>query len=119
MVEVPAGPGEIVDLALVGRGQETRRQASLIKTNDVHVVQILVPAGKEVPTHEAEGQIILHCLEGRVAVNAIGECRELKAGQLLYLVMNEPFSIQGVQHASVLVTIIRPKRGLDVELIGD
>jgi hypothetical protein len=54
-----------------------------------------------------------------VAVNAIGECRELKAGQLLYLVMNEPFSIQGVQHASVLVTIIRPKEGVHVELVGD
>lgn len=119
MVEPLAGPGEILDLALLGRGLKTRQQASLIKTSDVHVVQILVPAGKEVPTHEAEGQIILHCLEGRVAVNAIGECRELKAGQLLYLVPNEPFSIQGVQDASVLATIVRPKQGLDVELIGD
>ncbi len=52
-------------------------------------------------------------------LSAIEKTHELKAGQLLYLRINEPFSIQGIEQASLLVKIIAPKLGQSVELIGD
>ena len=49
---------------------------------------------------------------------AESESRNLSTGQLLYLTPNEAFSIKAIERASVLVTIIAPKQGANVELIG-
>ena len=42
----------------------------------------------------------------------------IKGGELLYLALNEAFSIQGVEDATVLATIIVSKEGPNVEVIG-
>jgi quercetin dioxygenase-like cupin family protein len=84
----------------------------------VEIIQFIIPAGAQLPTHEAQGEIILHCLEGQVEVTALGLHRELMAGKLLYFAINEPFSIRGVQDASVLAIIIVPKQGPAVKLVG-
>jgi hypothetical protein len=50
---------------------------------------------------------------------ALEGTHELKAGRLFYFCINEPFSIRGIEDASLLVTIIAPKLGETVELIGN
>lgn len=112
-------PGETVDVRRVGAPLGTRQKALLVKTVNMEIIHVIIPAGETVPTHEAQGEIILHCLEGRVSLAALGKTRELKAGQLSYFCINEPFSIQGIDHASLLVTIITPTLGQSVELIGN
>ena len=49
---------------------------------------------------------------------ALGKTVELTTGQLLYLSTNEPFSILGIERASLIVTVIAPQQGPAVELIG-
>jgi quercetin dioxygenase-like cupin family protein len=98
---------------------ETSRKMVLAKTYDMEIIQFIVPAHRDVPTYEAQGEVILHCLEGRVSVVALGNAHDLKAGQLLYLSKNEPFSIQGIEHASILATIVSAKQGSNVDVIGD
>ena len=117
MSQPVAIPGQIVDLHLAKPSAENRLTV-LVKTPDVEIIQLSIPAGSKIPTYEAEGEIILQCLEGRVALTVLGEFHELKAGQLLYLAQNEPFSMQGLERASVLTTIIARKQGPNVELIG-
>ena len=112
-------PGETVDVRRLGAAIGTRQKALLVKTANVEIIHVVVPAGKTIPTHEAQGEIILHCLEGRVFLFALEKTHELKAGQLFYFCINEPFSIQGIEQASLLVTIITPKLGQSVELIGN
>jgi quercetin dioxygenase-like cupin family protein len=114
-----ATPGDCVELRSPTPKQDTEQVTVLVKTPEVEIIQILIPAGSNIPTHEAEGEIVLHCLKGRISVLALGEPRELKAGQLLYLTLNEPFSIRGIEQASVLGTIIALKQGSSVDLIGN
>jgi len=114
-----AEPGEIVDLRPLAAAFDTQQNTLLVKSNEVRIIQLIVPAGVMIPTHEAQGEIILHCLEGRAAVASLGETHDLRAGQLLYLHINEPFAIHGIEDTSLLVTIIAAKRGSNVELIGD
>lgn len=111
-------PGEPVDVRQLETASETRKQTILFKTANVETIHVVIAAGQTIPTHEAQGEIILHCLEGRVSLFALERTRELKAGQLTYLGINEPFSIQGMEQTSLLVTIIAPKLGQSVELIG-
>jgi len=112
-------PGETVDVRRLGAVLEIRQRTLLVKTENVEIIHMVIPAGETIPTHEAQGEIILHCLEGRVSLSALEGSHELKAGQLFYFCINEPFSICGVDKASLLVTIITPKQGQSVELIGN
>ena len=70
---------------------------------------MVVPAGKEIPEHKAKGEIVVQCLEGRVAFAAFGKTQHLEAGKLLYLPTGEPHTVNGVENASLLLTILLPK----------
>jgi quercetin dioxygenase-like cupin family protein len=118
MTTALAKPGDMLDLHPSTISLDTKQLSVLVKTQDVEIIQLVVPKGSSIPTYEAEGEIILHCVEGRISLAVLGEPHELRAGQLLYLALNEPFSIEGLEHASVLATIISPKQGANVELIG-
>ncbi|HEY4565318.1 MAG TPA: cupin domain-containing protein, partial [Thermoanaerobaculia bacterium] len=85
------------------------RTTALIRTNDLEVIRLVVPRGKEIPTHSARGAITVHCLEGRVAFTAGGVTRELEGGQLLYLQGEQPHSVLGLDDASLLMTITFPR----------
>lgn len=114
-----AEPGQIVDLRPLRAELGTVRTATLVKTADMEIIQVVVPVGQVIPTHEAQGQVVLHCLEGRVSLAALGETHELQTGQLLYFRANEPFTIHGIELSSLIVTIVAPKLGPGVELIGE
>jgi len=108
-------PGTVVDVRCLG----TERESLLVKTLNVKIVHLVIPAGQTIPTHQAQGEVILHCLEGRVSLVALGTRQELKAGQLSYFFIDEPFSILGIEQASLIMTIITAKTGQNVELIGN
>jgi hypothetical protein len=48
----------------------------------------------------------------------LGNNHELREGELLYLAVNEPYSIQAHETASLLITIIAAKEGSSPPLIG-
>jgi quercetin dioxygenase-like cupin family protein len=119
MPEPLAEPGEVVDLRPLEAAFDTHQNILLVKTTNVTIFQQFIPAGGSLPTHEAQGEIILHCITGRATLTVLGESHELATGQLLYLRLNEPFSIKGIEHSALLVTIIAAKRGSNVKLIGE
>lgn len=118
MAQPTAKAGQLIQVRPLTATDEESRKTTLVKTPQVEVVQLFVPAGDDVPTHEAQGDIIVHSLEGRVTLYARGNDYDLAKGHLLHLFIDEPFSIRGIDDASVLVTLIAAKTGGSVELIG-
>jgi quercetin dioxygenase-like cupin family protein len=118
MTQPAAMPGQTAFVQPLTAIEEKSRQIALVKTPQVKVVQLIVPAGRDVPTHQAQGELIVHCLEGRVSLFALGNTYDLTPGQLLHLSIDEPFSIRGIDNASVLMTLIAAKTGGSIELIG-
>jgi len=110
--------GQPVDLAHLGDTPGDRREMVLVKTSNVEVMYLAIPAGGNIPTYSPYGEVLLHCLDGRVYLSANRLSGALRKGQLVRLEMNEPFSIHAVEHARLLVTIVAPKVGPNVELIG-
>lgn len=100
-----AKPSEIISLPL-GEALAGSRTTTLVKTERLELIRLVVPAGKEIPTHQAKGPITVQCLEGRVAFTAGGKTQELHAGQMLYLLVGEPHALKGVEDASLLVTLL-------------
>lgn len=104
-------PGQRVRLAKAIA--ETSQTIVVVKTDTVQIVQLLVPSGQTIPKYEAQGETVLHCLEGRAAVSAQGQVCELSAGELLYLTTSEPFSVKAKEDVSLLVTMIGRRAGGD------
>ena len=104
-----AKPGEVVDVRPLGSVLDSTPTTTLVRAKDFEVIRLVVPAGKEIDEHKAKGELVVHCLEGRVAFTAFGKTQTLEAGKLLYLPKGELHSVKGIENASLLLTILLPK----------
>jgi nucleotide-binding universal stress UspA family protein/quercetin dioxygenase-like cupin family protein len=107
--ETTANPGDVVDVRPLGASLDSARTRKLVRTPGVEVVRLIVRAGQEIPSHISHGEILVQCLEGRVAFTALGKTRELAAGELLNLPAGEPHSLKGIEDASLLLTVLTPR----------
>lgn len=101
-----AMPGEVVDVRPLGGALAEARTTTLFKTDNLEAVRIVMRSGKEISEHQAPGEIVVQCLEGKIAFTAMGKTKELAAGQLLYLAAAVPHSVTCVEDASFLLTIL-------------
>jgi quercetin dioxygenase-like cupin family protein len=104
-----AQPGQIVDVRPLGANLTTAQTRTLLRAEQVEVIRLIVPAGKEIHEHRAKGEIIVQCLEGRVDFTALGKTQQLQAGELLYLPTGEAHTVKGIENASLLLTILLPQ----------
>lgn len=101
-----AKPGDVIDVLPLRAALATAKISTLLKTDQMEVVRLVMAAGKEIAEHKARGEIIVQCLEGTIAFTALGKTQQLKAGQLLYLPTGEPHSVRCIEDASFLLTIV-------------
>lgn len=101
-----AQPGEIIDVRPLGTGLTTTKTSTLVKTDKFEIIRLVMVAGKALAEHKAPGAITVHCLEGRIALTAIGQTRELTAGELVFLSAGEPHMVKCFEDASFLLTIM-------------
>ena len=104
-----AKPGEIVDVRPLGSALASAQTKTVVRAEQVEVIRLVVPAGKDIAEHKAKGEIVMYCLEGKVAYTAFGKTQNLEAGTLLYLPTGEPHTVKGIENASLLLTILLPK----------
>ncbi|MCY3005064.1 MAG: cupin domain-containing protein [Planctomycetota bacterium] len=107
-----ARPNEIVQLPL-GAGLANSKTTTLVKSDHLELIRLVLPAGKEIPMHQAHGEITVQCLEGRLSFTAESKTQELMPGQLLYLRTGEPHGLKAIEDSSVLVTILLKKNGTE------
>lgn len=100
-------PGEIIDIRPLGDKLADAASIALVRTDDFEVMRLVLPKGKSIPEHSVQGEVTLQCLEGTVEVQAHGNTQALQAGQMLYLDVNEPYAINALENASVLMTMLR------------
>ena len=101
-----AKPGTVIDVRPLGEALVNTTTTTLVKTDSLEVIRIVMPAGKDIPRHDVPGEITVQCLEGNVEFH-IGEVkRELTAGTLLYLEGAEEHWLHANEDSSLLVTIM-------------
>lgn len=102
-----ARPGQPFSVRPLGAALPGERTKTLIKTNALEVIRLVIPADKEIPTHQVPGEITVQCLEGKVAFTAGTSTHDLEAGAMLYLEGSTPHALRGIEDSSVLVTILK------------
>lgn len=103
-----AQPGEVVSVRPLGAALANQISHTLVKTNQLELIRLVLAQGKEIATHKVAGPIIVLCLEGRVTFQAMGKTLALEAGELLHLPAHEPHSVHAQEPSSLLVTILMP-----------
>lgn len=101
-----AKSGEVIDIRPLGDALPGSITTTLVKTDRLEILRMVVPQGKEIPPHQVAGEITVQCLEGRISFTVGGITRELPAGHMLYVSGNEQHSLRGIQDATVLVTLL-------------
>jgi quercetin dioxygenase-like cupin family protein len=104
-------PGELVDVSPLGAKLNQAQTETLVKTADLEVLRLALPAGKEILPHAVPGEITMQCLEGCVTFRARGSEQTLTPGTFLYLAGGDEHALRAIDDASVLVTILlKPPR---------
>jgi len=101
-----AQSGEIVDLRPLGTDLPNRQTTAIVKRTGFEAIRLVIPAGREIPAHEVAGDITLHCLEGRVALDLPDAGIELAAGDWVYLEGGARHHVKAIEDASLLLTIL-------------
>ncbi len=102
-----AQPGEVIDVRPLADQLATSITKTLIKTQHVEVIRMVLPAGKLLSEHKAPGEIIVQCMEGKITFTTMGKAKSLRAGDMLYLAADEPHALEAVEDSSFLLTIVR------------
>jgi quercetin dioxygenase-like cupin family protein len=106
-----AQPAEVIDVRPLGDRASAAQTSTLIKTQAIEVIRLVLPAGKELAAHKAPGEITLHCLEGRILFRTGATQCELAAGEMLYLLGSQEHSLRATVDSSLLLTMaLVPKR---------
>ena len=101
-----AAPGEVVDLASWGDETPDSGTKAIVKTEKMELIRMVIPAGREISSHQLASPIVVHCLKGNLEFHAMGDTRTLEPGQLLYLEPNETHSLKACEEVEVLLTIV-------------
>lgn len=101
-----ARPTEVIDVRPLGSRLGSTGTTTLLKTHDVEVLRMVLPAGKEVPSHAVPREVIIQCLEGSVEVRTDDRSHTLEGGHMLYLEGHQAHGLHATLDSSVLVTIL-------------
>lgn len=102
-----ATSGELIDVRPLGDKLPQSISTALLRTDDLEVMRLVLPAEKSVPEHHVPGEVTMLCVEGAVEVQAHDTMRVLQAGQMIYLSGNVPYALRALENSSVLMTMLR------------
>ncbi|MES2229451.1 MAG: cupin domain-containing protein [Burkholderiaceae bacterium] len=101
-----AQPLDVIDVRPLGTGLRDAVTTSLLKTEALQLMRLVLPAGRGLPTHSVPGAITVLCLEGEAVVVTPSRTCTLQAGRLVMLAGGEPHAVEAVTDASLLVTVL-------------
>ena len=106
MALVHAQPLDVISVRPLAAQIRHVRTHSLLKTDRLQLMRLVLASGQTVPKHEVAGEMTLLCLEGQVLVHTpVRQCR-LAEGQLLLLPAHEAHALEALADSSLLATLL-------------
>ena len=101
-----AQPLDVIGVRPLGDGLAAAPSTSLLKTDRLQLLHLVLPAHKDQPEHHVDDECTIHCLEGDIEVVMPGGSRRLGAGQLVVLPAQPRHSLRARSDSAVLVTLL-------------
>jgi quercetin dioxygenase-like cupin family protein len=97
---------DVINVSPLGANLKEAVSTSLIKTDRLQLLHLVLPAHKDMPEHHVDQEITIHCLEGEVEVVWPGGVRQLRPGNIVVLPGQERHSLRARTDCAVLVTLL-------------
>lgn len=105
-----ARAGQLINVRPLGAALHETKTHTLLKTDNVEVLRLVLPAGKHLAEHKAPGEITVQCLEGEIKFTSPSGTQTLQAGEMLFLNAAELHAVDAIKDSSVLVTLLLHKK---------
>lgn len=106
-----AQPLDLIDLRPLGAKLTPTRSHSLLRTDRLQLMRIVLMAGQGLPLHRQAGEILFHGIEGVVRIRTSAGDKLLLPGDAVLLPSGEPHALLATQDASLLaVMLLAPHR---------
>ncbi|MBI5279244.1 MAG: cupin domain-containing protein [Burkholderiales bacterium] len=97
---------DIVHVGPLGDKLVETFSTSLIKTERLQLLHLVLAAHEDQPEHHVDEECIIHCIEGVVEVVMPGGVRQLEAGCLVLLPAKQRHALRARTDCIVLVTLV-------------
>lgn len=101
-----AQPLDVISVALTGDKLHETVSTSLLKTDHLQLLHLVLPARSQQPEHQVDGECTVHCLEGDVELMMPGGVRRLGPGELVVLPAQQAHALSARVDSAVLVTLL-------------
>jgi quercetin dioxygenase-like cupin family protein len=101
-----AQPLDIINVAPLGDGLRNAVSTSLIKTDRLQLLHLVLPRHHDQPHHHVDDECTIHCLEGDVEVVTGAGVRRLKPGNVIVLPAQQQHALRARTDCAVLVTLM-------------
>ncbi len=97
---------DIVNVAPLGDQLREAVSTSLIKTDRIQLLHLVLPAHKDRPEHHVDDECTIHCLEGVVEIVMGAGTKQLRAGNLIVLPARQRFALRARTDCALLMTLL-------------
>ena len=97
---------DVISVRPLGEALSEAVSTSLIKTERVQLLHLVLPAHRDIPDHRVDDECTLHCLEGEVEVVTGSLTKRLRAGELVVLPALQPHALRARSDSAVLMTLL-------------
>ncbi len=97
---------DVIGVRPLGAALADAVSTSLIKTERLQLLHLVLPAHRDVPEHRVDDECTLHCLEGEVEVVTGTVTMRLRAGELVVLPALQPHALRARSDCAVLMTLL-------------
>jgi quercetin dioxygenase-like cupin family protein len=97
---------DVINVAPLGPALQSAVSTSLIKTDRLQLLHLVLPEHHDVPRHHVRDECTIHCLEGVLEVVTPGGTRRLRAGDLVVLPAEQAYSLRARSDCAVLMTLL-------------
>ena len=110
MAQEHARSGQVVGLRPWGERLQGASTTAILKSAQLELVRVVLPAGKRMKEHSAPGEITVLCIEGQIEFETPEGLQLLAPGDLIHLRAGEPHALLALEDSSALVTLclVRP-----------
>lgn len=97
---------DVINVAPLGDRLAGSVSTSLIKTDRIQLLHMVLPAHHDQPQHHVDDECTIHCLEGEVEVVMGAGTRRLGPGNVMVLPARQQHGLRARTDCAVLVTLI-------------
>ena len=97
--------GQKMSVRPLGPALANTRSNALLKSAQLEVIRVVIPAGRTLHEHHFRGELTLLCIEGRIQFRTPDGVHELDPGDFIHLARDVPHSLSAEVDSSALLTM--------------